>query len=103
MDPAAPPADAPRMTRRRSSNSILQTAPVTWAADAGSDGSALYLGEKKLVVGTTDGRGEFMSFNIALSVFSHYFYCLFCVLWPLSLTSASLNMIALCTSDYQAY
>ena len=58
-DAVAPPPDAPRMGRRRSSNSILQTAPVTWSADAGSDGSALYLGDKQLVVGTIDGRGKY--------------------------------------------
>ena len=54
----ATPGGSARMFRRRNSKSVLQTAPVTWAADAGSDGSALYLGEDQLIVGTCDGRGE---------------------------------------------
>lgn len=62
MDDSAGSSSFTRLVRRRGSGSIttLQTAPVTWAADAGSDGSALYLGEKELVVGTKDGRGEYI-------------------------------------------
>ena len=50
--------------RRDRSNSgsistpVLQTSPVLWSVDAGSDASSLYVGKDRCVVGTKDGSGK---------------------------------------------
>ena len=58
------PEASSRFYRRRGSATPLQTAPVIWAADAGSDGSALFLADKFIIVGTKDGRGKSNNYYI---------------------------------------